>query len=121
MTAHLETARPENATEAEEWRGLWVNFYQYRHGQRHFGDAITESRQEADAVRAVWFKQAADQEKFDNVLAYDIGCRRAYWIDGKADLIPEDSPYIVKVRNCIFSIAVPYVPPEGPQDDNIPF
>lgn len=117
------TAQPDRQidADAEPWRGQWINFYSYRGGQRHFGQTITASRQEADEVRAAWFKQAADQAKFGNVLAYDIGCRRAYWIVEKTDLIPENSPHIVKARNCTFSIAVPYAPPEGPQDDNIPF
>lgn len=117
------SANPEIATEAkaEEWRGQWINFYQYRHGQRHCGQTITASREAAEEVRAAWFRQAADQAKFGNVLAYDIDCRRAYWIVEKTDQIPENSPHIVKARNCTFSIAVPYAPPEGPQDDNIPF
>ncbi|WP_144426164.1 hypothetical protein [Methylobacterium sp. ARG-1] len=115
------TAQPDLHTDADEWHGQWVNFYQYRTGQRHFGQAISASRQAADEVRAAWFKQAADQAKIGNVLAYDINSRHAFWIVEKTDLIPENSPYIVKARNCTFSIAVPYVPPEGPQDDDIPF
>lgn len=50
------TARPDHHTAAETWAGSWTNFYQYRGGQSHLGNVISATREEADAVRAAWFK-----------------------------------------------------------------
>ena len=115
------TAQPDLHSDADEWRGKWVNFYQYRHGQRHFGQTITASREAADEVRAAWFRQAEREAPNGILLVYHLATKHPFWIYEEYDQFPDDSPYTVKARNCIFSIAVPYVPPEGPQDDDIPF
>lgn len=115
------TAQPQTVSDADEWRGQWVNFYQYRHGQRHFGQTITASREAADEVRAAWFAQAEREAPNGLLLALHLASHRPFWLVEEFDRIPDESLYTVKARNCTFAIAVPYVPPEGPQDDDIPF
>lgn len=115
------TAKPDLHTDADEWRGQWINLYSYRGGQRHLGQTITPSREAADEVRAAWFKQAEDEARNGLILAYAIPSREAFWIPEKFDQFSDNHPIVAKVKNCIFSIAIPYEPPEWPQDDDIPF
>lgn len=115
------TAKPDHRTDADEWRGSWINFYQYRNGQRHFGQVISASREAADEVRAAWFAQAEAEANNGLLLAFHLASRVAFWIHNDYDQFPDNSEYVVKAKNCTFSIAVPYVPPEWPQDDDIPF
>lgn len=103
------TARPDRQTDAETWRGGWINFYQYRGGQAHFGAAISATREEADAVRAAWFKACDVLAEHRRVLAYRIETNKAYDFPAFLDCIPDDDPNIVKAKNCIYSIAVPHV------------
>ena len=103
------TARPDHQTDAETWREGWINFYQYRGGQAHFGTTISATREEADAVRAEWFKARDIFADHHLVLAFRIATKEVFDFAAYADRIPDDHPNIVKVKNCNFSIAVPYV------------
>lgn len=116
------TAHPEIALDVDQWRGEWINFYQYRGGQQHFGLIISATKDAADEVRIAWFRQAAEEQTRNGlVLAYHLPAREAFFVPEEFDRFSDCNPIVVKVRNCTFSIAVPYVPPERPQDDHIPF
>ncbi|CAA2161290.1 hypothetical protein MBRA_06450 [Methylobacterium brachiatum] len=107
------TAKPNHQTDAETWRGGWINFYQYRGGQAHFGNIVSATREEADAVRAEWFKACDIFAGYDLVLAYRITTREVFDFAAFLDRIPDDHPNVVKVKNCNFSIAVPHVASDG--------
>lgn len=103
------TARPDHQTDAETWRGGWINFYQYRGGQRHYGNTVSATREEADAVRAAWFAACDLYAENGLVLAYWIPTGEVYDIMAIFDRIPVDHPNVAKAKNCNFSIAVPHV------------
>jgi hypothetical protein len=115
------TAKPDLQTDADEWRGDWINFYQYREGQAHLGNVVSATRAEADEVRANWFVQAEEQAKNGLVLSYHLTFEESFWIPADCDEFPDDSGVVVKARNCTFSIAIPYLPSKDPPDDDIPF
>ena len=103
------TARPDHQTDAETWRGGWINFYQYRGGQAHFGNVVSATREEADAVRAAWFAARDLYAEHGLVLAFWIPTKEVYDIRAAFDVVPVDHPNVAKAKNCTFSIAVPHV------------
>lgn len=105
------TAKPDHQTDADEWRGGWINFYQYRGGQAHFGNVVSATREEADAVRAAWFAACKEYAKHGLVLAYWIPTGEVYDIMEIFDRISVDDPNVAKAKNCNHSIAVPHLPP----------
>lgn len=101
------TARPDHQTDAEAWPGGWINFYQYRGGQSHFGNVVSATREEADAVRAAWFAASEEYAKQGVVLAFYLPTKEVLRMIGDFDRLPDDNPIVAKARNCDFSIAVP--------------
>lgn len=112
------TAQPKIIADVEEWRGQWINFYSYRGGQQHLGQIISASREASDEVRAAWFRQAADEYyKHALILAFHLPAREAFWVPVIFDRFKDTDPIVAKVKNCTFSLAIPYTPTERPQDE----
>lgn len=105
------TAKPDHHSDAEAWPGGWINFYYYRGGQRHYGSVISATREEADAVRAAWFAASAEYAKQGVVLAFYLPTEESFKMLADFDQLPDDNPLVAKVKNCNFSIAVPYERP----------